>query len=106
MSKRVLLAGATGWTGSALARALVHQSDLKLVAAIAQRAADKPLGAALQIESDAPVFATAPETLAVGCDVFVEFTKPMVAKQNVLAALAASAHVVIGTSGLTDADLS
>ncbi|HUL64087.1 MAG TPA: 4-hydroxy-tetrahydrodipicolinate reductase [Burkholderiaceae bacterium] len=105
MTRRVVLAGATGWAGSALARALVRQSDLQLVAAVAQRAAGKPLGAALQIESDCPVFARADEALAIGCDVFVEFTKPMSAKRNVLAALAAGAHVVIGTSGLTDDDL-
>lgn len=105
MVKRVVLAGATGWAGSALARSLVRQSDLQLVGAVARRAAGKPLGAALQIESDCPVFATAQEALAAGCDVFVEFTKPGSARQNVLAALAAGAHVVIGTSGLTDDDL-
>src|SRR5262249_54201454 len=105
MTKRVILAGATGWAGSALARALVRQSDLQLVAAVARRAAGKPLGAALQIESDCPVFARADEALAIGCDVFVEFTKPVSAKQNVLTALTAGAHVVIATSGLTDDDL-
>src|SRR6266850_2274783 len=105
MTKRVVLAGATGWAGSALARALARQSDLKLVAGVTRRAAGKTLGATLQMESDCPLFATAEEALAVGCDVFVEFTKPMSAKQNVLSALAADAHVVIGTSGLTDDDL-
>jgi len=105
MTKRVVLAGATGWAGSALARGLVQQSDLKLVSAVARRAAGKPLSAAFQIESDCPVFATAEQALAVGCDVFVEFTKPMSARNNVLAALAAGAHVVIATSGLTDDDL-
>jgi len=105
MTKRVVLAGATGWAGSALARALARQSDLKLVAGVTRQAAGKTLGATLQIESDCPLFATAEEALAVGCDVFVEFTKPMSAKQNVLSALGADAHVVIGTSGLTDDDL-
>jgi 4-hydroxy-tetrahydrodipicolinate reductase len=105
MTKRVVLAGATGWAGSALARAIVRQSDLRLIAAVARSAAGQSLGAALQIESDCPVFARAEEALACGCDVFVEFTKPQSAQRNVLAALAAGAHVVIGTSGLTDDDL-
>ena len=106
MSKRVILAGATGWAGSALARSLVRQSDLKLAGAVSRKAAGKSLGAAISIESDCPVFASAAEALAAGgCDVFVEFTKPMSARQNVLAALHAGAHVVIGTSGLTDEDL-
>jgi 4-hydroxy-tetrahydrodipicolinate reductase len=105
MTTRVVLAGATGWAGSALARGIVRQADMKLVGAVARRAAGKPLSATLQIESDCPVFAIAAEAVGVGCDVFVEFTKPVTAKQNVLAALATGAHVVIGTSGLTDDDL-
>ena len=34
----------------------------------------------------------------------VEFTKPYVAKQNILTALDGGVHVVVGTSGLTDED--
>ena len=102
---RVVLAGATGWAGSALARGIARQGDLALVAAVARRSAGRRLGDALGEPAIAtPVFATAHEALAEGCDVFVEFTKPDTAKANVLAALAAGAHVVIGTSGLGDAD--
>jgi 4-hydroxy-tetrahydrodipicolinate reductase len=36
--------------------------------------------------------------------VFVEYTKPDTAKKNILTALERGAHVVVGTSGLTDAD--
>jgi 4-hydroxy-tetrahydrodipicolinate reductase len=43
-------------------------------------------------------------TLANPCDVFVEYTKPDVAKSNILAALQHDAHVVVGTSGLTEED--
>jgi 4-hydroxy-tetrahydrodipicolinate reductase len=50
------------------------------------------------------VFATAEEALAIPCDVFFEFTKPEVAKSNVIAALHKGVHVVIGTSGLADDD--
>lgn len=51
-----------------------------------------------------PIYATAAQALAQPCDVFFEFTRPEVAKSNVLAALQKGAHVVIGTSGLTEAD--
>jgi 4-hydroxy-tetrahydrodipicolinate reductase len=105
MARRVVLAGATGWAGSALARALVQQADLQLVGAVARGAAGTSLGAALQIECDCPVSARVEDALACGCDVFVEFTRPDAARRNVLAALEAGAHVVIGTSGLTDEDL-
>jgi 4-hydroxy-tetrahydrodipicolinate reductase len=104
MALRVTLAGATGWAGSALARGIARADDLELVAAVARNAAGRPLGQSLGEPMTTPVFATAAEALAVGCDVFVEFTKPESAKANVLAALAAGAHVVIGTSGLSDAD--
>ena len=100
------LAGATGWAGSALARGIGAAPDLRLVAAVARSAAGGPLAAALgDGRLTAPVFATAEEALsAARCDVFVEYTRPEVAKANVLAALERGAHVVVGTSGLTDAD--
>lgn len=102
---RVVLAGATGWAGAALARGVARQSDLSLVAAVSRRAAGGTLGQALgEPDLATPVFATALEALQSGCDVFVEYTKPDSAKANVFAALNAGAHVVIGTSGLTDDD--
>jgi 4-hydroxy-tetrahydrodipicolinate reductase len=101
---RVVIAGATGWAGSALARGIVAQPDLSLVAGIARRAAGRSLGEALGIACDAPVVATAREALAVGCDVFVEYSKPDIAAANVMAALEAGAQVVVGASGLSDED--
>jgi 4-hydroxy-tetrahydrodipicolinate reductase len=102
---RVVLAGATGWAGSALARGIARQPDLELVAAVARRSAGRPLGEALgEPGVQAPVHASAREALAAGCDVFVEYTQPDSAKANILAALDAGAHVVVGTSGLTEDD--
>jgi 4-hydroxy-tetrahydrodipicolinate reductase len=102
---RVILAGATGWAGSALARGIARADDLQLVASVARKAAGQNLGTVLGEPSlQAPVLATAAEALATPCDVFVEFTKPAGAKANVLAALDAGAHVVVGTSGLSDVD--
>lgn len=102
---RVVLAGATGWAGSALARGIARQADLVLVAAVARSAAGRPLGEALgQAALTTPVYASTQEALAGGCDVFVEYTKPDSAKANILTALDAGAHVVVGTSGLGDTD--
>ncbi len=102
---RVILAGATGWAGSAIARGIARNQDLQLVAAIARTTAGQSLGAVLGDPAlSAPVHATAAEALATPCDVFVEFTKPAGAKANILAALEAGAHVVVGTSGLSDVD--
>jgi 4-hydroxy-tetrahydrodipicolinate reductase len=101
----VILAGASGWAGSELARAIAHVPDVALVAAVSRSHAGRALGDVLnEPRLTAPVHATAADALAHRCDVFVEYTKPDVAKANVLAALAHDAHVVVGTSGLTDAD--
>ena len=105
---RVCLAGATGWAGSELARALARlDSEIDVVSAVARRSAGQTLGTALgDPRLVAPVFPTANDALNhSSVDVFVEYTKPDVAKENVLAALRHGAHVVIGASGLTDVDL-
>jgi 4-hydroxy-tetrahydrodipicolinate reductase len=105
MALRVCLAGATGWAGSELARGIAAAGDLQLVSAIARKSAGRTLGDVLgEPRLAAPVFATTAQALATPCDVFVEYTKPDSAKANVLAAIGAGAHVVIGTSGLGDAD--
>ena len=102
---RVCLAGATGWAGSELARAVATHADLSLVAAVSRKHAGRNLGEALgEANLSCPVHATASEALATPCDVFVEYTKPGTAKANVVAALRHGAHVVIGTSGLTEDD--
>jgi 4-hydroxy-tetrahydrodipicolinate reductase len=101
----VIIAGATGWAGSELARAVARTDDLALVGAVGRRHAGRPLGEVLGEPGLACVVrASAAEALAERCDVFVEYTKPGTAKANIVAALDHGAHVVVGTSGLTDAD--
>jgi 4-hydroxy-tetrahydrodipicolinate reductase len=102
---RVCLAGATGWAGSELARGIAATSDVALVAAVSRRSAGRTLGDALgEPRLTCPVFASVAEALATPCDVLVEYTKPDSAKSNILTALDRGVHVVVGTSGLTDAD--
>lgn len=105
MTIRVCLAGATGWAGSTLARSIAQSNDIELVAAVSRTNARRSLGDVLaEPRLTCPVYATAQEALAQPCDVFFDYTKPDVAKANVMAALQRGAHVVIGTSGITDAD--
>jgi 4-hydroxy-tetrahydrodipicolinate reductase len=118
MSIRVCIAGATGWAGSELARGVDQAPDLMLTAAVSRSHAGRTLAEALGAPTgeaseasplaastlSVPVLGTVEEALSLPCDVFVEYTKPAVAKTHVLSALANGAHVVIGTSGLTDAD--
>jgi 4-hydroxy-tetrahydrodipicolinate reductase len=105
MTIRVCLAGATGWAGSELARGIAATEEVKLVSAVSRKSAGSSLATVLgEPRLDAPIFATAEEALAIPCDVFVEYTKPASAKANILAALERQAHVVVGTSGLSDDD--
>ncbi len=105
MSIKVCLAGATGWAGSALAAGIHQTDDMELVGAVSRSKAGRSLGAALQIADLAlPVSGSVEDALKTPSDVFVEFTKPDVAKGHILLALEAGNHVVVGTSGLTDED--
>ncbi len=94
---RVCLAGVTGWVGEPLAAAIRESRDLALVAAVARRAAGQRLG-------DITISGSVSDALGVPADVFVDYTSAACVKANVLAALAAGLHVVIGSSGLTDDD--
>jgi len=105
MTIRICLAGATGWAGSALARGIFAAPDMELVAGISRKQAGKILGDVLAIEKlAAPVFGTVLEGMETHPDVVVEYTRPDAAKANILAALQGGAHVVVGTSGLSEED--
>lgn len=105
MPIKVCLAGATGWAGSALARGIAQAGDIELVAAVSRSHAGRILGDVLgEPRLMCPVYETAAEALALPSDVFFDYTKPAAAKPHALQALQQGRHVVVGTSGLTDAD--
>lgn len=101
----VVLAGATGWAGSALARGIATSEDLELVGAVARSAAGRRLDEVLDTTGlPLVVSGTVADALQARPDVFVEYTHPSMALQNILAAIEAGAHVVVGTSGLSGDD--
>jgi 4-hydroxy-tetrahydrodipicolinate reductase len=105
MAIRICLAGATGWAGSELAHGIAAADDLSLVAGVSRTHAGRALGDVIGgPRLECPLYASSTEALENPSDVFVEYTKPDVAKANVMNALERGAHVVIGTSGLTGAD--
>jgi 4-hydroxy-tetrahydrodipicolinate reductase len=106
---RVILAGATGWAGSALARGIAGQADMKLVGAVGSRSAGRRLGDVIGDASlDCLVSLSAADALSqTTCDVYVEYSKPKdvrAVRANVIAALLGGSHVVVGSSGLSDED--
>ena len=102
---RVCVAGATGWAGSALCRGIINAVDLELVAGISRSSAGKTLGEAIGVEGlHTPISGSVEDALQTRPDVLVEYTKPDSAKHHILSALQSGAHVVVGTSGLSNAD--
>ena len=102
---RITLAGCTGWVGKALVAAITAAPDLELVAGVSRKAAGRDLGeAAGQGANGLPVFASVAEALVVPSDVLIDYTKPDSVKGNVLAAVAAGRHVVVGASGMSADD--
>jgi 4-hydroxy-tetrahydrodipicolinate reductase len=105
MTIRVVVAGATGWTGSAVAKAILGSGDFVLAGAVARSAAGKDAAEVLGLaKAGLAVSATLAEALAAPSDVVVDYTKPDAVKDHVLAALEAGRHAVIGTSGLGAGD--
>ena len=105
MKTRICLAGATGDVGRRLVKAILQTDDLQLAAAVARTAAGKKLGDAIDESGiDLVVRASVGEALETQADVFVDYTTPEAVKDHVRAAIDKGLHVVIGTSGLADAD--
>lgn len=104
MTKIVVL-GATGWVGRALVAAIAKADDVTLAAAVSRSGAGKDAGEAAGVAPNGVmIVATVDEALKSPSDVVIDYTKPNVVKSNVLVALAAGRHVVIGTSGLSGDD--
>ncbi len=105
MTLRICVSGATGWVGKSLVAAVRSAGDLRLVGAVARRAAGEDLGTAL---GDKPiglaVASTVDVALAAPTDVLIDYTRPDAVKANVLAAIARGVAAVIGTSGLAASD--
>jgi 4-hydroxy-tetrahydrodipicolinate reductase len=93
----VCIAGATGWVGAPLARAVMDADDLDLKAAVARSAVG------LDGAPGVPVYSTVAEALD-GVDVLVDYTSHEVVREHTMTALGKGVCVVIGTSGLTGGD--
>ena len=92
----ICVAGATGWTGAAIARAVLDADDLELRSAVARSAAGSDLGGVT-------VTAAVADALD-GVDVLIDFTSHEAAKAHALTAIERGVAVVIGSSGLSAAD--
>jgi 4-hydroxy-tetrahydrodipicolinate reductase len=92
----ICVAGATGWTGSAVVEGVLEADDLNLRSAVARSAAGAEVGGAR-------VYGSVAEALD-GVDVLIDYTSHLVVKENVLAAVERRVAVVVGTSGMSADD--
>jgi len=103
---KVFVAGATGWAGSAISKGIFNHDGMQLVGGLSRSNKGKNLADILQIENATiPLFDTIDNALEkIDFDVLVEFTKPDIAKKNIITALEKGKNVIIGTSGLSNED--
>lgn len=104
---RVVLAGATGKTGSEVAKAIRQAPDLELVGAVARSRAGQDLG---EVLGDGPWQVAIETDLAgilarTGADVLVDFTLGDSAGRHALLALRRGVRVVVGATGIPAAEL-
>ena len=106
MTLRITLAGASGWVGKALVKAIGEAPDLSLAGAVGRSMAGRDSGEVAGLApNDVAISATLVEALArAPSDVLIDYTKPNAVMGHTLAALAAGRHVVVGTSGLSAED--
>lgn len=105
MPIRVCVAGATGWAGQAVVRALLASSSFELAGAVARQHAGRDAGTAIGLPpAGVRISASFEDALQTPTDVLIDYTKPDSVKARTVAALEHGLHVVIGTSGLTAAD--
>src|SRR5579863_10002444 len=105
MSIRICVAGATGWAGSALVKAILASPDFIFTGGIARKSAGQDIGTVLGLNpAGVRVASTLNEALAQPADVLVDYTKPDSVKARTHAALNKGLRAVIGTSGLSAED--
>ncbi len=105
MVVRICVAGATGWTGSAVTCKILKSNEFQLVGAIARQKAGIDVGEALGLDRvGLNIVASLEEALTVPTDVLIDYTSPASVKVRILQALDKGVHVVVGTSGLTAND--
>jgi 4-hydroxy-tetrahydrodipicolinate reductase len=98
------VAGATGWTGRAVAEAILSADDLTLRSAVSRTFAGEDLGAAWGGSAiGVPVHGRVADALD-GVDVLVDYTSHDAVLDHVLTAIGRRIAVVVGTSGLSADD--
>lgn len=105
MKIKICLAGATGWVGKELAKAIHQSNDFCLVTAVAKKSVGEKLGEIIGVQGlEVVISGTVNQALSTTCDILIDYTHPSVVKKHVEEAIIRKIPVVIGTSGLSEED--
>ncbi len=105
MSLRIVVAGATGWTGSAVTRGVLAADDMELVGAVARESAGRDIGTELGLApTGVDVSDSLNAALVQPVDVVIDYTSTASTKALTLESISRGVPVVLGTSGLTAPD--
>nr|MBA3691243.1 4-hydroxy-tetrahydrodipicolinate reductase [Actinomycetota bacterium] len=103
---RVGVVGACGLMGQMVCRAVAEDPELVLVAAIDRSHVGESIGSTIgKPHLEVLVAEELHELLTAEVEVAVDFTHPDVVSDDVEWAVAHAVDIVVGTTGLTDADL-
>ncbi len=107
MTIRILLNGAAGKMGRAMAAGILAEQDMQLVAAVDKLHNGTDIG---EITGYGKLGVCIEEDLAAALqksrpDVMLDFTSPLAVKANLICALSLSIPCVVGTTGLNEEDL-
>lgn len=107
MKIRVILAGATGKTGSAVARVISAEKDIEIVGAVGHRTVGQDLGVLLGLGANGIIIQSDLEALLadVEADVLLDFTTPQTAGGHAITAALAGVRPVVGTTGIPQEQL-
>lgn len=104
--KKILIAGATGWVGKELSKAIISHSEYTLIGGLSRTSTGENLADILSLDhKQIPLFESIEKAIeSVNFDILIDFTSPKVAKKNILASINKGKNIIVGTSGLSDQD--
>ena len=99
---KVAFIGANGKMGRSMMEGVLAESDIQIVGAVDLNGVGSEIapGSGVYIEGDTETMIRTKDP-----DIVVDFTSPLVIKENVMKVLSLKKHVVVGTTGLSPADL-
>lgn len=102
--KKVLIAGATGWVGKELSKAIISSADYTLVGGLSRSNAGADLAHILGVDHPPiPLFDSIAKVLeSIAFDILIDFTSPKIAMGNIVSAINSGKNIIVGTSGLSD----